>query len=88
MSGVSRSSFAEDYSLRTSRSFQPTCAVIVSPVLEYGLHASSPCLRQDIYLLERIRRLVTRMFKSIGVSAYEGRVRRLNMFRFERCRLC
>ncbi len=36
---------------------------LVRPILEYGQQASSPYLRRDIVLMQRIQRQATRMVK-------------------------
>ncbi len=52
-----------------------------------GQQASSPYLQRDSALMERIRRLATRMVKGIRELPYEERLRRLNLFSLERRRL-
>ncbi len=49
--------------------------------------ASSPYLRRDIALVERLQRLATRMIKGMRELPYEDRLRRLNIFSLERRRL-
>ncbi len=48
---------------------------------------SSPYLRRNIALMERIQRLATRMVKGMRELPYEDRLRRLNIFSLERRRL-
>ncbi len=57
-------------------------------MLEYGQQASSPYLRWDIALMERIQRLATSMVKGMRELPYEDRLRRINIFSLERRRLC
>ncbi len=64
--------------------FRPLYLALMRPILEYGQQASSPYLRRDIALMERIQRLATRMVKGIRELPYEDRLRRLNIFSLER----
>ncbi len=57
------------------------------PILEYGQQASSPNLRRDTALMERIQCLATRMVKDMREQPYEDRLHRLNVFSLERRRL-
>ncbi len=61
--------------------------VVVRPILECGQQASSPYLRRDIALIERIQRLATRMVKGMRELPYEDRLRRQKIFSPERRRL-
>ncbi len=53
-------------------------------MLDYGLQASPPFLRRGICLIERLQRMATRMVKNLRGLSYEHRLRRLNLFTFER----
>ncbi len=73
------------FSVLTPEIFRPLYLALVRPILEYGQQASSPHLRRDIALMERIQRLATRMVKSMRELPYEDRLRRLKIFSLE-CR--
>ncbi len=64
--------------------FRPLYLSLVRPILEFGLQASTPYLRQDIILIEKLQRLATRMVKGLRDLSYENRLRRLNLFSIER----
>ncbi len=68
------------FAVLTPEIFRPLYLALVRPILEYGQQASSPYLRRDIALMERIQRLATCMIKSITQLPYEDRLRRLNVF--------
>ncbi len=51
--------------------FRPLCLALVRMILEYGLQASSPHLRQDIIMMEKLQRLATQMVKGIRDLSYE-----------------
>ncbi len=78
---------AWNLSVLTPEIFRPLYSALVRPILEYGQQASSPYLQRDIALMERIQRLATRMVKGMRELPYEDRLRRLNIFSFERRRL-
>ncbi len=75
------------FAILTPEIFRPLYLALVTPILEYGQQASSPYLRRDIDLMERIQRLATRMVKGMRELPYEDRRRRLNIFSLERRRL-
>ncbi len=72
------------FAVLTPEIFRPLYLALVRPILEYGLQASPPYLRRDIYLMERLPRLGTRMVNSLRGLSYEDRFRRLNLFTIER----
>ncbi len=75
------------FAVLTPEIFRPLYLALVRPILEYGQQATSPYLRRNIALMERIQRLATRMVKGMRELPYEERLRRLNIFSLERHRL-
>ncbi len=75
------------FAVLTLEIFRILHLALVRPILEYGQQASSPYLRRDTALMERIQRLATRMVKGMRELPYEDRLRRLNIFSLERRRL-
>ncbi len=75
------------FAVSTPEIFRPLYLALVRPILRYGQQASSPYLRRDIDLMERIQRLATRMVKGMRELPYEDRIHRLNIFSLERRRL-
>ncbi len=75
------------FAVLTPEIFRPLYLALVRPILEYGQQASSPYLRRDIALMERIQRLATRMVKGMRKLPYEDRLCRLNIFSLGRRRL-
>ncbi len=63
---------------------RPLYLALVRSILEYGLQASPPYIRQDITMMEKLQRLATRMVKGLRDLSYEDRLRRLNLFSVER----
>ncbi len=53
------------FAVLTPEIFGPLYLALVRPILEYGQQASSPYLRRNIALMERIQRLATRMVKGM-----------------------
>ncbi len=76
------------FAVLTPAIFRPLYLALVRPILEYGQQASSPNLRRDIDLMERIQRLAARIVKGMRGLPYEVWLRRLNIFSLERSRLC
>ncbi len=72
------------FAVLTPEIFRPLYLALVRHILEYGLQASPLYLRRDIYLMERLQRLGTRMVKSLRGLSYEDRLRRLNLCTIER----
>ncbi len=72
------------FTVLTTEIFRPLYLALGRPILEYGPQASSPYLRRDIVLMERIQRLATCMVKGMRELPYEDRLRRLNIFSLER----
>ncbi len=68
----------------TPEIFRPLYLALVRPILKYDQQASSPYLRRDIVLMERIQRLATRMVKCMIELPYEDRLCRLDIFSLER----
>ncbi len=66
---------------------RPLYLALVRPIVEYGQQASSPYLRRDIALMERIQHLATRMVKGMRELPCEHRLRRLTIFSLQRRRL-
>ncbi len=64
--------------------FRPLYLALVRPILEYGLQASPPYIRWDIYLVDRLQRLASCVGKSLMGLPYEDRLRRLNLFTTEK----
>ncbi len=60
---------------------------LVRPILEYGQQASSPYLRRDIALMDRIQRLTTCMVKGMREFPYADRLRRLDIVPLKRRQL-
>ncbi len=75
------------FAVLTPEILQPLYLALVRPILEYGQQSSSPYIRRDIALMERIHLLATRMGKGMRELPYEDRLRRLNIFSLERHRL-
>ncbi len=75
------------FAVLTPELVRPLYLALVRPILEYGQQASSPYLRRDIALMERIQRLATHMVKGMKELPYEDRLRRLNILSLERRRL-
>ncbi len=71
----------------TPEIFLPLYQALVRPILEYGQQASSPYLRRDIDLMERMQSLDIRMVKGMRELLYDDRLRRLNISSLERRRL-
>ncbi len=63
--------------------FRPLYLTLVRPILEHGLQASAPYLRQDIILIDKLQHLATRMVKGLRDLSYEDRLRRFNLFSIE-----
>ncbi len=68
----------------TSEVFRALYLALVWPNMKYELEASSPYLRRDIYLMDCLQRLATRMVKPLRALSYEERLHRLNLFTTER----
>ncbi len=86
-SGLSFFQYRRGFAVLPPEIFRPLYLALVRPILGYGQQASSPYLRRDIILMERIQRLAARMVKGIRELPYEERFRRLNIFSLERRRL-
>ncbi len=57
------------------------------PILGYGQQASSPYLRRDTALMERIQCQATRMVKGVRELPYDEMLRPLNILSLEHCQL-
>ncbi len=68
----------------TPEIFRPLYLAFVRPTLEYGLQASPPYLRRDVFMMERLQRLGSRMVKRLRGLSYEDRLRRFNLFTIDR----
>ncbi len=66
--------------------FIPLCGALVRPHLDYGMPACSQNLVTDIYHLERIQRLATRMVTGMRHLPYEERLQRLGLHSLQRRR--
>ncbi|CAI9729518.1 PKU43604.1hypothetical protein llap_6084 [Octopus vulgaris] len=72
----------------TAAIFLPLYVMLVRPILEYGIQASSPYLLKDIQHLKRVQKLATRMVHGLKNLSYEERLRTLDLYSLEkrRCR--
>ena len=61
----------------------PLYKAIVRPDLEYCIHAWSPYLRKDIYLLEKIPRRATKLIPGLRDLRYEERLKECGMTTLE-----
>ena len=60
---------------------------IVSPHLEYSIHAWSPYLRKDIDMLEKIQRRATKLIPGLRYLTYEERLEECGLTTLETRRL-
>ena len=67
--------------------FIPLYCSFVRPHLEYCLQAWAPFLRKDVFLLEKVQRLATRMVKGTKGMTYPERLKFCDLFSLERRRL-
>ncbi len=67
--------------------FNSLYCAIVRPHLEYAMEANAPTLRADIYQLEGVERLATRLARGLRHVPYEERLRQLKIFSLKRRRL-
>ena len=65
----------------------PLCKAIVIPHLEYCIHAWSPYLRIDIYMLEKIQRRATKLISGLRDLSYEERLKEYGLTTLETRRL-
>ncbi len=65
--------------------FIPLYRAIVRPHLEYAVEAYTATLKADIYQLESVKRLATRLVRGLRHVPYEERLRQLNLLSLE-CR--
>ncbi len=59
--------------------FTPLYCALVRPNLEYAMGANASTLRADIYQLERVQRLATRLVRGLRHVPYEERLRQLHL---------
>ena len=59
---------------------------LVRPHLEYCVQAWSPCLKKDIYIIEKVQRRATKMIAELKGLNYEQRLSRCNLTTLEKRR--
>ncbi|CAH8435884.1 unnamed protein product [Schistosoma haematobium] len=63
-----------------AKTFLTLYTVFVRPKLEYCIQATSPCLKKDSELLEKVQRTATKLIPGIAKLPYESRLAKLNLF--------
>ncbi len=72
------------FAVLTPEMFRPLYLALVRPILGDDRQASSPYLRRDITLMERIQLLATRTVKGMIELPYAAKFHRLTIFSLER----
>ena len=72
---------------KEKRLIVPLYKAIVRPHLEYCIQASSPYLRKDIYMLEKIQRRATKLIPGLRDLTYEERLKECGLTTLETRRL-